>query len=408
MKILLVNNHHFVLGGAERYYLSLGELLKKHGNGVAYFSTHDSRNVPTFWSKYFIDKVSTQGRNLKNLYKVLSGIIYSLEARKNIGGLLDKFKPDIVHLNNIYFRISPSIIFEIKKRNIPIVETVHDYHPISPNVNLYHDGAVCEITKGGKYYKAVLHKCVKDSYLISFLVAASFYLHDYWKIYQNKIDLFISPSRFLRKKLVDYGLKDSKIIYLPNFTEIGKFHKAQARNKNTYVLFFGVLLKHKGLSELLGAAGLLPEVTFKLVGDGPEEKNLKRLSQKLRLKNVDFLGRLDDTKLRKVISQSLFCIVPSLWYENMPYSILEAFSLGKPVIAARIGGIPEVVKNGRNGLLFEAGNNGELAEKIKLLWTKRKLFGILSNNALADVKRKYGQEEYYKKIMKIYKKEVGR
>ena len=223
MKILLVNNHHFVLGGAERYYLSLGELLKKHGNGVAYFSTHDSRNVPTFWSKYFIDKVSTQGRNLKNLYKVLSGIIYSLEAKKNIGKLLDEFKPDIVHLNNIYFRISPSIIFEIKKRNIPIVETVHDYHPISPNVNLYHDGAVCEITKGGKYYKAVLHKCVKDSYLISFLVAASFYLHDYWKIYQNKIDLFISPSRFLRKKLVDYGLKDSKIIYLPNFTEIGKF-----------------------------------------------------------------------------------------------------------------------------------------------------------------------------------------
>src|SRR3990172_6400426 len=374
MKILLVNNHHFVLGGAERYYLSLGELLKKHGNGVAYFSTHDSRNVPTFWSKYFIDKVSTQGRNLKNLYKVLSGIIYSLEAKKNI----------------------------------PIVETVHDYHPISPNVNLYHDGAVCEITKGGKYYKAVLHKCVKDSYLISFPVAASFYLHDYCKIYQNKIDLFISPSRFLRKKLVDYGLKDSKIIHLPNFTEIGKFHKAQARNKNTYALFFGVLLKHKGLSELLGAAGLLPEVTLKLVGDGPEEKNLKRLSQKLRLKNVDFLGRLDDTKLRKVISQSLFCIFPSFFYENMPYSILEAFSLGKPVIAARIGGIPEVVKNGRNGLLFEAGNNGELAEKIKLLWTKRKLFGILSNNALADVKRKYGQEEYYKKIMKIYKKEVGR
>ena len=408
MKILLVNNHHFVLGGAERYYLSLGELLKKHGNEVAYFSTHDSRNVPTFWSKYFTGKVSTQGRNLKNLYRVLSGIIYSLEAKRNIGKLLDEFKPDIVHLNNIYFRISPSIIFEIKKRNIPIVETVHDYHPISPNVNLYHDGAVCEITKGGKYYKAVLHKCVKDSYLISFLVAASFYLHDYWKIYQNKIDLFISPSRFLRKNLVDYGLKDSKIIYLPNFTEIGKSHDAQAQNKNTYVLFFGVLLKHKGLLGLLKAARLLHEVSFKIVGDGPEEKNLKRLSQKLRLKNVDFLGRLDDTKLRKVISQSLFCVVPSLWYENMPYSILEAFSLGKPVIAARIGGIPEVVKNGRNGLLFEVDNSGELAEKIKLLWTNWKLVRMFANNALADVKRKYGQEEYYKKIMKIYKKEVGR
>jgi glycosyltransferase involved in cell wall biosynthesis len=405
MKVLLVNNHHFALGGAEKYYLSLGNLLQMHGHKVAYFSTHDARNLPSIWSKYFINKVNVAGRNLKNLQRILSGIIYSKESRKNIAKLLDEFRPDIVHLNNIYFRISPSIILEIRKRGIPVVETVHDYYLISPSANLYHGDGVCEVTKGGEYYKAVIHKCCKDSYIVSAFVALSFYLHNtILGTYKKYIDAFIAPSLFMKNKLVEYGVNETKISYLPNFVERQPVRKEiKTTLDKGYVLYFGGLLIHKGVTELLYAAQKLPNIPFKIAGAGPEDGNLKKLSKKLKLRNVKFLGRLEGKKLQSVILHSTFCVTPSLWYENQPFSILEAYGLGKPVVASDIGGIPEIVIHGKTGLLSKPKDIVDFEKKILSLWNNPIKAESMGNYAKSFVERGFSSKNYYNKLIKIYR-----
>lgn len=401
MKVLQINKYHHIVGGAERYYLELSGLLKKKGLEVAHFSMHHPKNEKSRWKKYFVSNVSLKGVNLKNEWKILGRVVYSFEAKNKISKLLDVFKPDIVHIHGIYYHISPSILPEIKKRKIPVVYTVHDYHLLTPNITFFHDGAICEITKKKKFYKAIFHKCVKNSYFASFLATVALSAHRTFNIYKRNVDYFIAPSLFMKKKLVEYGFDSKQILHLPNFV---KGPRNKKRSKEDYVLYFGKISEQKGLSFLIELARKLPNISFKVAGGGSEESFFKKKAKSYKLKNVSFLGFLPSRKLQKVISESKFTIVPSLWYENQPYSVLESFVLAKPVVASRIGGIPEIVEDGKSGLLFKTGNLEEGIKKVSSLWANPKLAKKMGIYAQQKVEKDFGPDKHYNKLLKIYKK----
>lgn len=408
MKILQINKFHYVEGGTEKYYLELSKLLERHNNEVAYFSMDDNKNLPSTLSKYFVSNISFREVDLKSGFKFLKRMIYSNEAVRKINKLLDQFHPDIAHIHNIYNHISPSILPEIKKRGIPIVQTVHDYHQLAPNRNLFHDGKICEVTKPDKYYKALLHRCVKGSYLATFANIITLYIHRMFGLYNNNVDYFIAPSMFVKNLLIEYGFNPKKIIYLPNFVDIDdSVTTGNSSNVQKYILYFGRFSVEKGLIFLLKVAKNLPNINFKLVGRGPQEEILRNITKKKRLRNVEFLDHRESKRLNPIISDSYFTILTSIWYENLPNSILESFILGKPVIASNIGGIPEVIENDSTGFLFETGNTEDCISKIKKLWNNPYLVKKMGENARSYVKKRFNPERHHKQLMNIYKKAIG-
>ncbi len=403
MKILQINKFHNIEGGTERYYIELSKLLENHGHEVAFFSMYDSKNIKTRWEKYFVDYLSFRKVNFKNGLKIIKRMIYSLEAKNKINQLLDVFHPDMVHIHNIYNHISPSILPEIMRRNIPIVQTVHDYHMLAPNRNLFHNGNICEITKKDQYYKAILHKCIKNSYSASFLAVITMYLHKIFGLYTKYIDCYISPSNFTKKLMNEYGYNKKYIVVLPNFTNFKKRNLFNSNIKDKYILYFGRLSPEKGLDFLIEVIRQIPYINLYIVGDGPESSMLRAKIKKYNLRSIRLLGYLSGFHLEKVIASCYFTIVPSIWYENYPNSILESFASCKPVIASNIGGIPELVRNNETGLLFTPNDVNDCVRKILLLWNNPKLVREMGQNALNFASKKFDPEDHYRKIIKIYR-----
>ncbi|MEK7072270.1 MAG: glycosyltransferase family 4 protein, partial [Patescibacteria group bacterium] len=367
---------------------------------------HEEINKNTKWSKYFVSYVSFKNINLNNGLNVISRMIYSLEARKKLSYLLDNFTPDIAHVHNIYHQISPSIISELKKRNIPIIHTVGDYHLISPHHNnLFHNGNICEVTKKHRYYNAIIHKCVKNSYIASFVEVLEQYIHWVLGLYTKNVDYYISPSTFLKHKLIEHGFPESKLLILPYFIESKKYDVNFS--KKSYVLYFGRLSPEKGLRFLLTVMKFLPHIQLKVIGKGSEGEVLKMIVKKENIQNIQIIDQfIPEYLLRRFLNKSAFVILPSISMETFGISILESFASGKPIVASRIGAIPETIKDGYNGFLFESGNVDDCAEKISKLWNNPTLCKKMGKNARKYVEKNFSSEEHYKKLMNIYKKAI--
>lgn len=405
MKILQINKFFFVNGGSSRCFFEVSKALRLYGHKVAYFSMINPNKQNSEWSKYFVSIITYEKLDIRRLPSILVRMFYSFEARKKISRLLDEFKPDIAHSHNIYHHISPSIIFEIKRRKIPIIQTLHDYHLIAPNYNLFHDNKICEITKPNIFYKALFHKCVKNSYFFSLAEVIEKYFHHWLGWERNYIDYFIAPSMFMRKKLIEYGLPKEKIIHLPHFIDSTKY-KPNYEIGN-YILYFGRLSPEKGIKYLIQVMKLLPKIKLIIAGRGSQEQELRMMNQELGNKNVEFVGFQEGARLKKLIAGSRFTILPSVWFENSPNSILESYACGKPVLGSRIGGIPEILHNMVNGIFFEPGNEDDLADKIDTLWNNPALCKKLGKNAREYVEKNFGPEEHYECLMDIYKKAIN-
>lgn len=402
MRVLQINNFHHIEGGAERYYFDLSKLLQRNNIDVAYFSVRDEKNETTPWSQYFLDPISLDKITLQSFLKLFERMIYSREAKIKINKIIDKFKPDIVHIHNIDLFISPSILPEIKKRSIPIIHTLHDYHLIAPTRGcMFHNNQICEITKPHKYYKAILHKCVRNSYLASTAFVIKQYIHDAFSFYNN-IDVFIAPSIFLKKKYIEYGFDSNKIIHIPNFIDNNQYLSNHNSINNKYILFFGRLSSEKGLITLLNTMKYLSNIKLIIAGSGSQYKELVNLKNRLNLQNVKFIGYKHKSYLFKLISGSRFTILPSLWYEVSGISILESFACSKPVIASKIGGIPEVITSGYNGLLFTPGDIDDCLRKIKILWDDQCYSQELGINGIKTLQNTFSPTQHYKKLMQIY------
>jgi len=401
MKILSANKFYYVKGGSETYAFGLNKLLEEKGHKVIPFSMQDSRNFPTPYEEFFVKNIDySTGNPLKKILYSLK-IIYSLEAKRKIARLLDKERPDIAHLHLFQHQLSPSILPEIKKRGIPIAYTVHDYKPLCPNYKLFSAGKPCEECKGGKYYHCFFNKCTKDSRAASLVNTIEMYFHRL-RNYYNHIDIFIAPSDFLRNKMIDFGFDESKIVHIPNFVNL-EANNFTDKEEGRYFIYFGRLSEEKGIITLVKAMSKVKEATLLIVGTGPLESEIKQMVKTAKLNNVRLLGFRSGEDLKAIVQGSMFSILPSEWYENNPLSILESFANTKAVIGSKIGGIPELIDENVNGLLFEPGNDEELAEKINYLFSRKKEAAAMGKNARQKIKNEYNAEKHYEKISEVYK-----
>ena len=398
MKILMVNKYHYLKGGSEKYYFDLAKLLEENGHEVAFFSMENEKNIKTENKEYFVEEIDL---NSNNKLKALQ-VIYSNKNRKKMEQALKDFKPDIVHINNFQRQLSSSIITPIKKMNIPIVFTAHDVQAICPAITMLDsEKNICEKCKKGKYINCVKKKCIKNSSLKSILGAIEGVYYRIKKIYIKKIDLIITPSEFYKTKLIEDGIKENKIKAIHNFIDTKQY---EVENKDEgYALYFGRLTKEKGILNLVNAFSKTNSGILYIAGEGEEKENIERLIKENKLEDrVKLLGFLNSFEIKEYIRKCKFVVVPSIWYENCPYSIIETLAIGKPLIGSNLGGITELIQDNENGFIFNYNNIEDLTNKMNQLFESDSLVEKFSKYSKELADKLYSKESYYNKIIEIY------
>lgn len=402
MRILEINKFYHTVGGVDRYFIELTKLLRSKGHQVAVFSMDSPKNLKSEWRKYFVSNISFVNPDLKIGLRLFLRMLYSIEARQKISRLIDDFEPDIAHVHQIYHQISPSILWELKKRNIPVIHTVGDYHLISPHHNnLFHHNHICEVSKVRRYYRTFLYKCIKNSYLASLAESMEQYFHYFSGVYLNNIDIFIAPSLFMEKKLIEYRIPKDKIVRLPYFINAQDY--SPEYSGGDYILYFGRLYPEKGLKFLVEVMSDLPQIKLKIAGEGPMGKILKIIIRNKGLKNVEIIDKfLPEKMLRSLIRNSRFTVFPSESYEIFGISILESYALGKPVVVSRIGAMPEIIKDGQTGFLFASGNRRYFKDKTMKLWSNRWLSQKMGQSGRKLVELKYNPDKHLQELINLY------
>jgi glycosyltransferase involved in cell wall biosynthesis len=329
--------------------------------------------------------------------------LYSFEARKRFRRLLGDTRPDVVHLQNFRRHLTFSIVPVAKKLGIPVVMTAHDYDLICPSSLLLAGGQVCSACGGRHFYRAALKKCKQGSLAGSLAVALEGYFMKMMR-YDRLIDVVVTPSRFARDKMVECGFDPARVRVINNFIDAAEYRPVY--ESEGHVLWAGRLTAEKGVDVLLDAAAALPGTRFLIVGDGPCRPDLEQHALKLGLGNAEFLGYVERGTLLGLVGKSLLVAMPSVWYENFPYAILEAFALGKPVVASKIGGMPELVTEGQTGMLFNAGDAAGLAEKIREIVAAPGLALEMGKKARARVEAEFDAAGHYRNIMQLYREVV--
>lgn len=369
MKVLIVNKFLHANGGSETYIFKVGEQLEKMGHQVQYFGMeHPERVAGNDWDCY-TDNMDFHGSKLNKIMYPFK-IIYSGEAYRKIMYVLEKFAPDIVHINNFNFQLTPSVLYAIKKygkkrkKKVPVVMTAHDSQLVCPNhlMMIPSSGEICFACQGGRFKNCIKNRCIHNSRIKSLLAAVEGYLYRKLGTYRN-IDLLICPSDFLKDRLSTNQLLKERAVTLHNFVEAGK-EKIQSP-KEDYILYFGRYSKEKGIETLLKICRKLPEISFVFAGSGPLQEEVKKIE------NIENKGFLTGEPLYRTIAKARFTVFPSECNENCPFSVMESQVLGTPVLGSNLGGIPELIEEGVTGELLEPGNVEIWVKTIRELWEDR-------------------------------------
>jgi len=405
LKVLMVDKYFFIKGGAERYLFEVKDIFENHGHQVIPFSMKHERNFETSYDSYFVENIEfNQASAIKKMilgFQSLGRVLYSTQARNRIQKLINETKPDIAHIHMIDHQISPSILPVLKKADIPVIQTVHTYKRVCPSYRLFHmgKGEICEKCLDHHYYHTVFEKCHKNSFWASFILMLEAYLHTWMSIYDKHIDCYHVPSHFMGQKLIEGGVPPEKVKHL--FYTINLDDYPVHLDSENYFVYFGRLSKEKGLFTLLKAMQGVEKSELHIIGDGPLKSDLEHFIKKYRLKNVKMIGRLQGDALKFHVSRSRFVVVPSEWYENSPLVIYESLAMGKPVIGSKIGGIPELIQQGKNGYVFDAGNVQQLQEKIDIMLNKSDLIGM-GQCAREAAERTFSPENHYAALLSLY------
>lgn len=406
MKILLVNWAWYPTGGDWTYIENLQKLYENHGHEVIAFSTKNSKNVFSPNSKNFVAshdfKELNKKKSISNSIKALRTSVVSSDALAKLDLILNKHNIKVAHLHNIHHYITPAIVEKLHKKGVKILWTLHDYKIICPENSFVSNGKICEKCITGSFYHCTLNKCKKNSVLASALASFEAYFYHGRKIY-DLVDYFLCPSKFLLQKFIQSGIDKSKLIetnlcydisLIDNFL---KENQALDNAREKYILYCGRLENIKGVKTLIEAVKNT-EIILKIAGSGNKEDDLKKIADSENIKNIQFLGFRNKNEIFKLINNSSFSVCPSEWYENLPYSIAETFLFSKAVIGSNIGGIPELVKDGKTGLLFNAGDVSDLREKILTLWNNEKLTIELGKNAREYAYELYNYDTHWNKL----------
>lgn len=398
MKVLLVNKFLYPNGGSEKYLFELGSFMQSNGFEIQYFGMeHPDRTAGNSVGAYTTNMDFHGGSKLDKIFYPVK-TIYSKEARHKIRMVLDDFQPDVCHLNNFNYQLTPSIILEIVKwRNetgskCKIIYTAHDLQLVCPNHLMTNPvtGENCDRCLGSRYINCISGRCIHGSLAKSVVGAAEAWYWNAVKVYRN-FDAVICPSCFLAEKLSTNPVLKDKIIVLHNFIDIAK---PQITSKRDYVLFYGRYSKEKGIETLLKVADELPEVNFVFAGNGILKNEIEKRN------NIENKGFLSGKELIDIIAGARFTVVPSECYENCPFTVMESQMYGTPVLGADIGGIPELIDVGKTGELFESGNVSELKSAIQnLISDNNKLTEYTNNCRFVSFN---SIEKYFEKLMAIY------
>lgn len=402
MKVLLVHKFFHVTGGSEIFFFEAEQVLKRHGHQVACFSTIDPRNKPSQYSSYFVKAPEFHKNNLLKRASQIVKIVYSFDAKKKMRKLLKDFKPDIVHVFTIFSHISPSILDACRQAEVPVVMSCNDYKHICPNQKMFHHQRLCQDCKGGKFYHAVINRCCHDSLAFSMASCLEAYIHHKFNLVRKNVNTFLFANDFMAEKTKEFwGAEDLQWRKLVNPFNSPEYEACY--EYGDYCMFFGRFFPEKGVDVLLKAMDQLPDKKLVIVGEGPEKVHLMSLVEKLKLENVEFIGPKWGVQLDIYLKKARFVIVPSIWHENFPYVILQAFSRGKAVIGSCRGGIEELVEDGKYGLTYPAEDYKALAECIRILWNNSDIAVKMGRTAKEFADKEFNDESFYNHLIQIYK-----
>jgi len=398
--LLSINNYHYLRGGAESVYFDHAELFRAVGWSTAFFSMQHPQNRDCDESAYFIDELEL-GHSYSLLKKagMATKVIYSHESRRKLSALLDKLNPDVAHVHSVYHHISPSILPLLKERGIPVVLTAHDLKLLCPAYTMLSQGQVCEACKGGKTWNVLRKKCIKNSTALSFLVGLEAAVHGFLNTYADNVTALVLPSKFYRNKFIEWGWPPDRLHYIPNYVVTGDFEPQY--QPGDYFLYFGRLLRDKGVDTLIRAAAR-SGIALRVAGTGPDQQSFQALAQQTGA-NVEFLGFRSGDDLHAQIRGARAIVLPSEWYENAPISLLEAYALGKPVIGADIGGIPEMIEPAQTGWLHESGSLNQLAGLLaEVDCHSAEQLETMGQAARARVETRFSPEKYLRNMQALY------
>ncbi len=397
MKILLVNKFHYKKGGSETYYFTLANTLVSLGHEVIFFAMEDDKNFNCDQSKYFVSNVGVSS-GIKGKLKMIKNIAYSKEAYKKMQQLLDDEKPDVAILNLIHKQITCSIIDSLIKHNVKVVWTMHDLITVCPAYTMLDgNGKICEKCLEGDFNNCKNNKCIHGSTLMSYLSTyeAKVIKKKGW---YNKVDLFVCPSKFYKEKLREGHFTNSPIIHMPNPLPLDTDYGVNI-NSEDYILYFGRLSKEKGVRTLIESMKYV-EGKLIILGTGPIEEELHKFITDENLQDkVSMLGFKTGEELELYIKNAICVVLPSEWYENGPYSAMEAMALGKPLIVSNNGGLPELVDNEKNGYIY--GSKEELINQLnKMFNIDKKTYELLCENSYNKAKLCFDPIIYCEKLLK--------
>ncbi len=379
MVVLQINKFFWLKGGAERYFFSVSDELESRGHAVVHFAMEHPDNRPSPYSRYFVGRrdYDSPAGALRTLSRAAS-FIRSREAARRVTELVRDHRPDVAHLHNTYHQLTPSIIEALDEAGVPVVMTLHDYKLNCPNYGHFARGEYCYRCQGGRYYNAARVRCSGGSFARSALLSAEAYWQKRTGVY-GRVRRFIAPSRFMRDHTAtaagDIGIDPARVVYLPSFcppseagSEVSGAEQALLDGlPGTFVLYFGRLSVEKGLDSLLDAASKLPDVPFVLCGDGPQGPALEVTVAERGLKNIEFTGYANKPLLERIVARARMTVLPAIWPENAPFTVIESAAAGVPVVVSDMGGLPEMAGI-VSGVVFPHGDGAEMADKIRGLW----------------------------------------
>lgn len=411
-KILVVNKYHFVSGGAERYFLSLMDALRKRGIEPIPFSVNYPRTLSTPYQKYFIEpvirgsesKILNQHPSWQEKISLAKQAVYNTRAREAVRRICEEHEPDIAYLLNFNNHISPSVIDACWAAGVPVVMRMSDFNLVCASNMYYRDGHPCTDCKKG-LISAVIHRCVHGSLTRSAAAVFAMSFHRWTKIY-TKVSAFVAPTDFMKRELIELGFSEKIIHQINTFAEPQEM--LDPDRQSPYILFVGRFARYKGVDTAIEAFSRVRNtkgVVFRVIGDEGDDdaRRVKDLARALNCRNVEFLPfERDKKKIIQTIQKALFTVLPSENYENLPNAILESFSCGRAVISTRLGSIPDVVKEGEYGLLYDYGNIEELKQKMEWMIENASICQQMGEKALAAIRRDYSEKQHLDQLLALF------
>lgn len=390
MKIVLVHNFYREAGGEDAVVEQERRLLERAGHDVILY--HRSNH-------------EIEGLSILGQISLAKRCIWAKDTQRQFAQLLARENPDLVHVHNTLVMISPSVYGACRDRGIPVVQTLHNFRLMCPAATFQRDGKVCEECVDHSLWRSVYHGCYRDSRPATATVALMLAFHRRLGTWNKLVDCYIALTEFSRNKFIAAGLPADKIVVKPNFLDPDPGEREQ---HGAYALFVGRLSPEKGISTLLQAWEHVPEhCALHIVGGGPQRESLEAQAKKRRLASTTFRGYLSHEETIAEMKGAQFLIMPSVWYEGFPVSVAESFACGTPVICSRLGGMEEIVTDGRTGLHFTPADSEDLAAKVKWTWTHPLEMEEMGREARAEYKAMYTAERNYEMLMEIYTKAIA-